>query len=64
MDLHFFRLQILKTSFEKNIHHSVDYEESIFTSEVVQAFSSFSGFNQFYFFNYANRYHYSFFFSK
>ncbi|XP_048818719.1 synaptonemal complex protein 2 isoform X3 [Lagopus muta] len=28
------RLQILKTSFEKNIHHSVDYEESIFTSEV------------------------------
>eukprot|EP00076_Gallus_gallus_P028496 XP_015152157.2 synaptonemal complex protein 2 [Gallus gallus] len=28
------RLQILKTSFEKNIHHSVDCEENIFTSEV------------------------------
>ncbi|XP_032304427.1 synaptonemal complex protein 2 isoform X1 [Coturnix japonica] len=28
------RLQILKTAFEKNIHHSVDYEENIFTSEV------------------------------
>ncbi|XP_031412393.1 synaptonemal complex protein 2 isoform X2 [Meleagris gallopavo] len=28
------RLQILKTSFEKSIHHCVDYEENIFTSEV------------------------------
>ncbi|XP_072206186.1 synaptonemal complex protein 2 [Excalfactoria chinensis] len=28
------RLQILKTTFEKNIHHSVDREENIFTSEV------------------------------
>ncbi|XP_031446165.1 synaptonemal complex protein 2 [Phasianus colchicus] len=28
------RLEILKTSFEKNIHHSVDYEENIFASEV------------------------------
>ncbi|XP_021272283.1 synaptonemal complex protein 2 isoform X2 [Numida meleagris] len=28
------RLQVLKTSFEKNIYHSVDYEENIFTSEM------------------------------
>lgn len=35
MAFYYFRLQILKTSFEKNIHHSVDCEENIFTSEVV-----------------------------
>ncbi|XP_040431368.1 synaptonemal complex protein 2 isoform X7 [Cygnus olor] len=34
------RFQILKTSFEKNIFHTVDYEEHIFTSQVLQAFSS------------------------
>ncbi|KAM6053712.1 synaptonemal complex protein 2 [Chlamydotis macqueenii] len=28
------RIQILKTSFEKNIYHTVDYEERIFTSEM------------------------------
>ncbi|XP_032054421.1 synaptonemal complex protein 2 [Aythya fuligula] len=28
------RFQILKTSFEKNIYHSVDYEEHIFTSQM------------------------------
>ncbi|XP_074013655.1 synaptonemal complex protein 2 [Numenius arquata] len=28
------RIQILKTSFEKNIFHTVDYEEHIFTSEM------------------------------
>ncbi|GAB0197454.1 synaptonemal complex protein 2 [Grus japonensis] len=28
------RIQILKTSFEKNIYHTVDYEEHIFTSEM------------------------------
>ncbi|XP_071429249.1 synaptonemal complex protein 2 [Pithys albifrons albifrons] len=28
------RIQVLKTSFEKNIYHSVDYEERIFTSEM------------------------------
>ncbi|NXU35758.1 SYCP2 protein, partial [Drymodes brunneopygia] len=28
------RIQILKTSFEKNIYHSVDYEENVFTSEM------------------------------
>ncbi|XP_075577468.1 synaptonemal complex protein 2 [Pelecanus crispus] len=28
------RVQILKTSFEKNIYHTVDYEEHIFTSEM------------------------------
>ncbi|KAM6298815.1 synaptonemal complex protein 2 [Aegotheles albertisi] len=28
------RIQILKTSYEKNIYHSVDYEERIFTSEM------------------------------
>ncbi|KAK2529081.1 Sycp2 [Columba livia] len=27
------RIQVLKTSFEKNIYHTVDYEERIFTSE-------------------------------
>lgn len=31
---YFFRIQILKTSFENNIYHTVDYEEHIFTSEV------------------------------
>uniref|UniRef100_K7GBW5 Synaptonemal complex protein 2 n=1 Tax=Pelodiscus sinensis TaxID=13735 RepID=K7GBW5_PELSI len=29
-----FRIQILKTSFEKHISHSVNYEENIFTSEM------------------------------
>ncbi|XP_051489265.1 synaptonemal complex protein 2 [Apus apus] len=28
------RIQILKTSYEKNIYHTVDYEENIFTSEM------------------------------
>ncbi|KAM9218808.1 synaptonemal complex protein 2 [Leptosomus discolor] len=28
------RIQILKTAFEKNVYHTVDYEEHIFTSEV------------------------------
>ncbi|XP_068272578.1 synaptonemal complex protein 2 [Nyctibius grandis] len=28
------RIQVLKTSFEKNIYHSVDYEERVFTSEM------------------------------
>ncbi|NWW12142.1 SYCP2 protein, partial [Oreocharis arfaki] len=28
------RVQILKASFEKNIYHSVDYEENVFTSEM------------------------------
>ncbi|KAM6113081.1 synaptonemal complex protein 2 [Pterocles gutturalis] len=28
------RIQVLKTSFEKNIYHTVDYEEHIFTSEM------------------------------
>ncbi|XP_063206528.1 synaptonemal complex protein 2 [Chroicocephalus ridibundus] len=28
------RIQILKSSFEKNIYHTVDYEEHIFTSEM------------------------------
>ncbi|PKK25172.1 synaptonemal complex protein 2 [Columba livia] len=28
------RIQVLKTSFEKNIYHTVDYEERIFTSEM------------------------------
>ncbi|NXA65455.1 SYCP2 protein, partial [Mohoua ochrocephala] len=28
------RIQILKASFEKNIYHSVDYEENVFTSEM------------------------------
>ncbi|XP_023795382.1 synaptonemal complex protein 2 [Cyanistes caeruleus] len=28
------RIQILKTSFEKNIYHSVEYEEDVFTSEM------------------------------
>ncbi|KAM6319283.1 synaptonemal complex protein 2 [Podargus strigoides] len=28
------RIRILKTSFEKNIYHTVDYEEHIFTSEM------------------------------
>lgn len=37
---YFFRFQILKTSFEKNIYRTVDYEERIFTSQVLQAFSS------------------------
>lgn len=31
---YFSRIQVLKTSFEKNIYHTVDYEERIFTSEV------------------------------
>lgn len=34
LPLVFLRIQVLKTSFEKNIYHSVDYEEHIFTSEV------------------------------